>query len=96
MIERSSFNINKIGNLPKHDINYLMNASFEILTEDFDKTLNDFIVFEDGDNVVQIPKGTGRRSSAIDKIINYFITLEEYEKCAILKNLKDKIIEFGD
>lgn len=82
--------------LPKHSKEYLMNASYDSLTRCVERTLDIFIVFEDNDTVIEVPKGKGYRSTAIDKIINYFIEVEDYEKCAVLRDLKFKIIEFGD
>jgi len=82
--------------LPKHDMNYLMNASYDSLTRNEERTVDIFIIFEDGDTVIEVPKGKGHRSMAIDRIMNYFIEVEDYEKCAVLRDLKTKIIEFGD
>jgi hypothetical protein len=82
--------------LPKHSKEYLMNASYNSLTRSVERTLDIFIIFEDNDTVIEVPKGKGYRGIAIDKMINYFIEIEEYEKCAVLRDLKIKIIEFGD
>nr|MDA3779349.1 hypothetical protein [Bacteroidales bacterium] len=83
-------------NLPKHDTKYLMNASYESLMYNIDRTLDVFIIFEDNDTVIEVQKGKGYRSKALDKLMNYFIEVEDYEKCAQIRDLKIKIIEYGD
>lgn len=83
-------------NLPKHSKDYLMNASYESLVSNVERTLDIFIIFEDNDTVIEIPNGKGYRSIAIDKMIDFFVEIEDYEKCAVLRDLKIKIIQYGD
>jgi hypothetical protein len=73
-----------------------MNASYDSLVRDVERTLDIFIIFEDDDTVIEVPKGKGHRSVAIDKIINFFLEEEEYEKCVVLRDIREKIIKSGD
>jgi hypothetical protein len=78
------------------DFDKLMRESFQELTRNFSETLNRFIVFKNEDKVVEIPFGAGQRSKYINELINYFESLEEYEKCTVLKKLKDLVDYHGD
>ena len=80
----------------KDDRDAMLRASYYILTKNFTKTINRFVVFQDGKEIVQIPHGIGQRSRYIDMLIKYFEDLEEYEKCSKLANLRAEVIEFGD
>jgi hypothetical protein len=58
--------------------------------------INDiFIIYEDQDEVVEIPYDVKVRLRAIDKIISYFEKFEEYEMCHELVLIKQKAQEFG-
>jgi hypothetical protein len=58
--------------------------------------INDiFIIYEDQDEVVEIPYDVKVRIRAIDKIISYFEKFEEYELCHELVLIKQKAQEFG-
>jgi len=74
----------------------LMRTSYYIITKNFTKTVNRFVVFRDGSNIIDIPHGTGQRSEFIDLLIGYFIEVEEYEKCKTLQKLKELVIMAGD
>jgi hypothetical protein len=74
----------------------LMRSSYYIITRNFTKTVNRFIVFRDGSNIIEIQHGVGQRSKFIDLLLAYFIGLEEYEKCETLKKLKELVIMAGD
>jgi hypothetical protein len=50
-----------------------------------------FIVYEDIDEVVEIPYNIEQRKKAIEKVIAYFEELEEYEICHSLFMIKEKI-----
>jgi hypothetical protein len=54
-----------------------------------------FIIYEDQDEVVEIPYDVKVRIRAIDKIISYFEKFEEYEMCHELVLIKQKAQEFG-
>lgn len=84
------------GLVPMHDKDFLMRATFDCLTTDVNRTLNNFIVFEEGDVVAEVKKGTGERVKVIDTLIEYFEVKEEYEKCSELVQLKKLIIEDGN
>lgn len=55
--------------------------------------LADLVLLEDKDLIIKFPPDINKIESIFKKIINYFISLEEYEKCEILKktliNLKN-------
>ena len=74
----------------------LMRASYEIITKNFTKTVNRFIVYKEGKQNIEIPHGIGQRSKYIDLLINYFSSEEEYEKCSVLQELKDLVVMAGD
>jgi hypothetical protein len=74
----------------------LMRSSYYTITRNFTKTINRFVVFKEGSNLIEIPHGIGQRSQFINVLIEYFETLEEYEKCEKLLNLKKLVIETGD
>lgn len=57
------------------DDNYFYNLCFNIITANFEDSLNDPFPIE-------------TKNSGIDLLIGYFSEKEEYEKCAKLKNLK--------
>lgn len=74
----------------------LMRAAYYTLTRNFTKTVNRFVVFKDGENIVEIPHGIGQRSKFIDVLILYFEDCEEYEKCERLLKLKELVEMAGD
>jgi len=78
------------------DIDYVMKNSYDSLIIDIDKTIEEFIVFTIDDEVIEIEQGKGERSKFIDGMINYFETIEEFEKCQNLINLKVAVIKNGD
>lgn len=96
-MENNILNImDKLSKIPKRDLDYLMQSSYDNLTKNLERTLYEFVVFEEGDLIVEVPKGVGQRSLVIDKMIKYFEKIEQYEKCAKLVKLKDQIVKFGD
>ena len=82
--------------IPLHDKDFLMRATFDCLTVDVNRTIDTFVVFEEGDTVAEVSKGTGERVKVIDTRILYFEIKEEYEKCSTLVHLKNLIIENGN
>jgi hypothetical protein len=78
------------------DRDSLMRASYYTITRNFTKTVNRFVVFREGSDIIEIPHGIGQRSKFIDILIGYFEGLEEYEKCDKLMKLKDLVIMAGD
>lgn len=80
----------------KNNKKSLMILSYNLLTKNFTKTVNRFIVFKDGIDIIEIPHGTGNRSKFIDLLIKHFEEEEEYEKCDKLVQLKTLVIEVGD
>lgn len=87
---------NPMSDISRAEKDALMRAAYYTLTRNFTKTVNRFVVFKDGSNVVEIPHGIGQRSKFIDVLVNYFEELEEYEKCDKLVKLKELVIMAGD
>lgn len=78
------------------DRDSLMRASYYTLTRNFTKTVNRFVVFKEGSDIIEIPHGIGQRSKFINILVEYFEALEEYEKCDKLVKLKDLVMMAGD
>lgn len=74
----------------------LMRSSYYLVTKNFTKTVNRFVVYQDGVNKIEIAHGDGERSKFIDVLIEYFVHIEEYEKCDRLKKLRELVVEVGD
>lgn len=74
----------------------LMRSSYYLITNNFTKTVNRFVVYKDNKNTIDIPHGIGQRAMFIDLLMDYFIGLEEYEKCTKLKRLKELVVMAGD
>lgn len=74
----------------------LMRSSYYIITRNFTKTVNRFIVYQDSKNTIDIPHGIGQRSEFINLLIEYFVEIEEYEKCETLKKLNELVILAGN
>lgn len=78
------------------DRDSLMRASYYTITRNFTKTVNRFVVFKEGSDIIEIPHGIGQRSKFIDILVTYFEEQEEYEKCDKLVKLKELVIMAGD
>jgi len=78
------------------DNNELMEISYELITRNYTKTVNRFVVYKEGGQTIEIPHGIGQRSKYIDLLIGHFSELEEYEKCTNLKELRELVIMAGD
>ncbi len=87
---------NRMGYLTSGEKDQLMRQSYSIITRNFTKTVNRFIAFQEGKNTIEIPHGLGQRSKFIQLLIEYFVELEEYEKCDTLMKLKELVIMAGD
>jgi len=74
----------------------LMRASYYIVTRNFTKTVNKFVVFKDKERSIEIQYGIGHRSKFVDMMMEYFEKKEEYEKCEKLLKLRELIIMSGD
>lgn len=90
--------MSKQNDLPEEDdsLDRLMQDSYNALTKSFQKTLDRFIVFRDQSRLVELPKGMGQRSKYIDELIKYFEAAEDYEKCKVLFDLKQLVLNDGD
>jgi hypothetical protein len=75
------------------DLDYVMRLSYKSLISDTRKTLKEFIVFTDGDEIVELKGGTGEKIQYIDTLIKYFEDTEEFEKCKDLLDLKHMVEE---
>ena len=82
-----------MGDITGEERDSLMRSSYYILTRNFTKTINRFVVYNDGSHTIDIPHGIGQRSKFVDVLIEYFVELEEYEKCAILQK---KIVDINN
>jgi hypothetical protein len=51
-----------------------------------DLKLVDLVLLEDKDLIVKFPPDAKKIETIIQKMINYFVSVEEYEKCKLLKN----------
>ena len=80
----------------REDKDSLFRESYKMLTKDFTKSVNKFIVFKEGKKNVEIEHGIGQRSLYIDILISHFEKYEEYEKCKNLLTLKELVIMAGD
>ena len=80
----------------RENLDYVMNTSYDSLIMDADRTIDEFIVFTKDDEVIEIEQGTGERSIFIDVMIEYFESIEEFERCQKLIELKQIIIENGN
>ena len=80
----------------REDKDSLFRDSYKMLTKDFTKSVNKFIVFKEGLQNVEIEHGIGQRSLYIDILISHFEKKEEYEKCKNLLTLKELVIMAGD
>lgn len=78
------------------DRDSLMRSAYYTITRNFTKTVNRFIVFREGVDIIEIPHGIGQRSEFIDILVKYFEELEEYEKCDKLMKLRELVIMAGD
>ena len=77
------------GFISSSDKDSLMRASYYQITRNFTKTVNRFVVFKEGNDIIEIQHGIGQRSKFIDILVDYFEELEEYEKCDKLMKLKE-------
>jgi hypothetical protein len=73
-----------------------MRYSYYTITRNFTKTVNRFIVFKEGNDIIEIPHGIGQRSDFIDILVEYFEKLEEYEKCDKLMKLRELVMMAGN
>ena len=68
-----------------------MNNAYRVLTKR--TTLNQLLPSDDDEDGFWMPYRNFKNPSEeeIDDVINYFIEIEEYEKCAELVKIKEKI-----
>ena len=78
------------------DRDSLMRSSYYTITRNFTKTVNRFVVFKEGSDIIEIPHGIGPRAEFIDILIVYFEEIEEYEKCQKLVKLKELVVMAGN
>jgi hypothetical protein len=78
------------------DRDSLMRSSYYTITRNFTKTVNRFVVFKEGSDIIEIPHGIGQRAEFIDILIVYFEGIEEYEKCEKLVKLKELVVMAGN
>ncbi len=83
-------------NISNREKDGIMRSSYYTLTRNFTKTVNRFIVFQEGKDLIEIPHGIHQRSKFIELLIEYFEKMEEYEKCDTLMKLKALVLMAGD
>lgn len=83
-------------NISNREKDNIMRSSYYTLTRNFTKTVNRFIVFQEGKDLIEIPHGKSQRSKFIELLIEYFEKMEEYEKCDTLMKLKALVLMAGD
>jgi hypothetical protein len=83
-------------NISNREKDGIMRSSYYTLTRNFTKTVNRFIVFQEGKDLIEIPHGMQQRSKFIELLIEYFEKMEEYEKCDTLMKLKALVLMAGD
>jgi len=87
------------GDLPKIDdekvLNSIMNEAYKrIMGTPFDDLMKNFIIFDDGIKKVTINTNYNDRIDAVNKLLDFFIEQEDYNKCKQLQIFKDKLIKF--
>ncbi len=76
--------------IPKSDLQFLMSASIDTILSNKNRALKYFIIYEEGDTVVDIPTDCNQRIKYIDMLLSYLEKTEAYEKCQellLFKNL---------
>lgn len=95
-VERHKNKYNQMKDILGEDRDSLMRSSYYTITRNFTKTVNRFVVFKEGNDIIEIPHGIGQRSEFINILVEYFEGLEEYEKCDKLMKLKELVTMAGD
>jgi hypothetical protein len=76
--------------IPKADLEFLMLESLNTLLSNKPRALRYFVIYEEGDTVVDIPSDCHQRIKYIDMLLSYLEKTEAYEKCQellLFKNL---------
>ena len=70
----------------KGNFDTLVRKSYECA---INSDINDvFIIYEEDNEIVEIPYNMKSRMKVIDKLIKFFEDIEEYEKCQVLLKIK--------
>lgn len=69
---------------------YLYNVAYILFEKDPEKFERDFIIYEDEMRTIQL-ENVKDRTELLSNIIAYFLEQEEYEKCAKIQKLLQKI-----
>lgn len=67
--------------IPKGELEFLMKSAFNTILSNKNRALRYFVIYEEGDTVIDIPDNFQNRILFLEKLINYFEGTEEYEKC---------------
>lgn len=81
--------------IPIKELKYLMDATYKSLVNNKNRTLSFFIIYDEGDNIVEVENKT-ERLKVIDILIEYFEKFEEYEKCEELIKTKKLVIQYSN
>ena len=76
--------------IPKADIQFLMSESVNTILSNKNRALMYFVIYEEGDTVIDIPTDYNQRIKYIDMLLSYLEKIEAYEKCQellLFKNL---------
>jgi hypothetical protein len=74
--------------IPKGELEFLMKSAFNTILSNKNRALRYFVIYEEGDTVIDIPDNFQNRILFLEKLINYFESTEEYEKCQELFTFK--------
>lgn len=76
--------------IPKADIEFLMSESVNTILSNKNRALMYFVIYEEGDTVIDIPTDYNQRIKYINMLLSYLEKIEAYEKCQellLFKNL---------
>jgi hypothetical protein len=77
-------------NVKKYLDNFLIEEAYEQINTNFSEFVKNFIVYDDTLIKIKIDERE-KRLELLDRMIKYFISKEEYEKCSTISNVRDHI-----
>lgn len=89
--EEYFYNPNKPKDPQTSEENYqnFLRQSYDRIVECSSENFKDFVVYEDDMNIVRVKEGEDRLKT-INQVLNILVEDEEYEKCAILRDILNK------
>jgi len=79
------------------EIDQIMIMSYENLFEkgkSFTEIIKNFELYNDGEHIIDVHPNKDERIKFIENMLEYFLKLEEYEKCSKINKFKDELINF--